>query len=416
MKRSYLTLVLLTLWATSEVTYAQNRAPVRRGGGGGGFSAPSRPSMPSRPSSPSRPSGPIFSRPTPSPSRPSGPIFSRPAPSRPSGPIYSRPVPSPSRPGPIVTRPSGTGVVITRPNYPRYSPSRPIPGGVYNRIGSGNIVYGGYHTRLGQVHNRLDYMRGNVRIGSWVNLQVGYYRTHYYPTYIPRTTWYNSYYPSWRVHYSHWGRWGFYGGFYWNLRPVADIGVYFYNPMIHWFYSPHYDEYYYNTWYNSGITVYPEMRTPFPYAGVYYPTEEFKDLNLGMSQANVTAQVNYRRAMIDFTLKLQQQVSMIMGYNVSLSANDVVINHYQQLNGDVGVVIEGFVSYQQQSSYPFKAYLDLNTGNADLFVTGNSGQSPNPTEIDQLGNLNSRIQGAGGVVEGDDNPNGEIIDPSIEMQ
>lgn len=443
MKRSYLTLVLLAMWATGEVSYAQ-RAPVRRGGGGGvAAPAPSRaggsvsraPSPSSRSSgigggsvmrqpSPSRSSGPV-SQPSFPRSGGGGSVLRQPSPIPRSGGSVVRPVPG-SRAGTVIPRsgsviPRTGGVIIRRPTYPHYSPGRVIPGGVYNRIGSGNIVYNGYGSRFGAVQNRLDYMRGNVRIGGWVNLQIGYYRTHYYPTYVSRASWYNSYYPTWRARYTPWNRLGFYGGFYWNLRPVADIGVYFYNPMIHWFYSPQYDDYYYNTWYNSGISAYPEMRNPFPYTGTYFPTEEFRDLNLGMSQASVSAQVNYRRAMIDFTLKLQQQVSLIIGYQATLSANDIVINHYQQINGDSGVVIEGFVT-QNQQSYPFKGYLDLNSGVADIFVTGSDGQSPTQTEMDQLGYVNSRIQSAGGVVEGEDytdyssDNNGDIYDPNIQFQ
>jgi hypothetical protein len=302
---------------------------------------------------------------------------------------------------------------------------RPIPGGVYTRIGSGNVVYNGYHNRFATVNTRIDYMRRDVRINTWVNVQNNYWRSNYYPTYVVRSGWYNSYYPTWRTHYNSWYRWGFYGGFYWNFRPVVDIGVYFYNPMVSWFYTPSYDPYYYSTWYNGGVTAYPIMSRPFPYTGIYYPTEEFRDLNLGMSQASLPAQANYRQAMIDFTLKLQQQVANIVGFNVVLSANDIVISHYQQLNGDTGVVIEGFVTYQQQNSYPFKGYLNLTNGTASVFVTGSSGQNPSQGELNQLNTVNSQIQNAGGVVEGEyspagyleeDNANGEIADPNIQAQ
>ncbi|OQW48570.1 MAG: hypothetical protein A4S09_04010 [Proteobacteria bacterium SG_bin7] len=349
MRKTYITFAMLVIWASGEIGYSQNRAPVRRGGAGSGGSTMRAPSAPR------------------------------------------------SNPGNVYRNPGA-------PNRPNYGPtpySRPNTGGVYTRTGSGNIVYGGYRDRYGQVTNRLDYMRRDVRVGSWVNAQVGRYRSLHYPHYINRTSWYNSYYPTWRMRYNSWGRYGFYGGFYWNFRPVADIGVYFYNPMVSWFYSSSYDDYYYNTWYNSGITTYPQLRTPFPYTGAYYPTEEFRDLNLGMSQASLQTQVNYRTAMIDFTLQLQQQVSGILGYQAVLSTNDIVVTHYQQLSGDTGVVIEGWVSYQQQHSYPFKAYLNLYTGTANLFVTGNNGQFPSQTEIDTLNGLNSQIQDAGGVVEGD---------------
>ncbi len=391
MKKKYVIFAVLAIWTSGEIAYSQNRAPVRRGGGGGGSvqrSGPSRSTSPSISRSPGRsvPSGGSIHRGPSNPGRSVPPIVNR-------GPIRNNPG-FPNR--------SVGGVVVGRSSFPRVSVGRSLPHGGYVRIGSGNIVYGGYRDRYGQVTNRLDYMRRDVRVGSWVNIQAGRYRSAYYPTYVTRTSWYNSYYPTWRNHYNPWGRFGFYGGFRWDLRPVADIGVYFYNPMISWFYATDYDDHYYNTWYNSGITTYPEMRRPFPYSGVYYPTEEFRDLNLGMSQASMESQVNYRSAMIDFTLQLQQQVSGILGYQAALSANDIVVTHYQQLNGDSGVVIEGWVSYQQQQSYPFKAYLNLYTGTSSLFVTGSNGQSPSQTEIDTLNGLNSQIQDAGGVIEGEE--------------
>ncbi len=301
-----------------------------------------------------------------------------------------RPMPSP---GP---RP------MPSPNHPRHPGNRPLPqGGPIFRGPHGNVIHGRHNDRIIYGNNRMNtVMRRDPRVGVWVNNQSRVYYNQYRPYLMTRHNWYHGHYNTWRNHYRPWYRWGFYGGYYWNYRPVLDIHVHFWNPMIYWFYISTWDEHYYRVWYERHYDQYPELRSPFPYAGVFFPTEEFRDLSLSVSGMDIRAQINYRHAIVSLHDQLRAEMSRLLGMTVMFGQNDIVITHYQFLPSDYGAVVEGFANFQNQS-LPFKAYLDLSTGSTQLFATVNDGNNPSPQEIEALNALNARIISAGGIVEGE---------------
>ncbi|OQW49935.1 MAG: hypothetical protein A4S09_11880 [Proteobacteria bacterium SG_bin7] len=323
-------------------------------------------------------------------------------------------------PGPGPNRPNPG----PRPGGHRIPGNRPLPGGgVVHRDPNGNVITRNHPGRINTVNNRINtVMRRDPRIGGVVNRHGGWYRTNRYPYSVTRHNWYYGHYNNWRVRYSPWWRHGFYGGYYWPYRPILDINIYFYNPMIYWFYVPVWDDYYYRVWYERYYDQYPELRTPFPYAGIFFPTEEFKDLNISVSGMDIRSQINYRHAIVSLHDQMRSQFSIILGTQIAFGQNDIVVTHYQFMPNDNGIVVEGFANYQQQS-LPFKGYLDLNSGSTWVFTTASDGSSPSPQEMDSLNQLNTRIEAAGGVVEGealnrnrmnffDDNRN-EIIDENV---
>jgi hypothetical protein len=286
-------------------------------------------------------------------------------------------------------------------NFPRHPGNRPLPGGGVYRDPHGNVYTGRHNDRITYGRSRVDsVMRRDPRVGTWVNRYSDWYRTNRYPYSVSRHNWYYGHYNTWRNHYSHWWRYGFYGGYYWNYRPILDINVYFYNPMIYWFYVSTWDDYYYRTWYGAYYDQYPELRSPFPYAGIFFPTEEFRDLSISISSMGIQAQIAYRHAVVSLHDQLRAQMSSLLNYNVVFGQNDIVITHYQFMPNDNGVVVEGFANYQQ-NSLPFKAYLDLNVGSAYVFTVSSDGSSPTPQELAALDELNARITAAGGVIEGE---------------
>ena len=350
---------------------AENRTEAPRGGNpgrGGGGGAPSRPDRgPSQPSRPDRrPSQP--SRPDRGPSQPSRPDR---GPSQPSRPDHG--------------------------NSGRRYDSRPV-----HRDTRGNVTNPRYHERVNEASRRYDQRRNDVRVCNVVNRVSNHYRTNY-RNYVVNN--YNRHYQvrnllrdRYRVYATH----GFYGGFYWNFNAYYDIDTYFWNPTIYWFYSNDYDDYYYRNWYGNDYDTYRDLQRSFQYVGVFFPTEEFRDLNLAVSVMSARTQVNYRAAMVEMTNRLAQETSTRGGFGI-LQRDDVVVTHFQLLPEDNGIVVEGFVG-QDRSQFAFKAFLDLDyPGSTMVFVpTVYSGGSYSDNDLYRLDQINDRIYDAGGEVEGQD--------------
>jgi hypothetical protein len=204
------------------------------------------------------------------------------------------------------------------------------------------------------------------------------------------------YHDIYRDHYRPWWKEGFYGGCYWEFHPYYDIDTYFYDPMVYWFYADA-DDYYYRTWYGTDYDRYPVFKTRYRYTGVFFPTEEFRDLNLGVSAMNIEAQANYLNASTFLGESLNSEIRSRGGS--SLSEKSVVINHYQVLPDDVGIVIEGYVN-QGDIQFSFKAVLDLrDPDNSSVFAVS-SEEEMSDQRLDDLRQLNTQIEDMGGVAEG----------------
>jgi hypothetical protein len=188
----------------------------------------------------------------------------------------------------------------------------------------------------------------------------------------------------WRTH-------GFYGGFYWGFHPILAIDTYFYNPLVYWFYVGAFNEYYYRNWYKTEYDAYPELHQAFGYPGLYYPTENLRQLLFGVSAMPVENQVHFRQAVSFFTSKLAQSLANHLSMRVTLTKGDIVVTHYEILGVDEGIVLEGFVTYNG-ASFDFKGLLDLRTPpNTEVFAPVALDVNPTPNQIHSLDEMNAQI-------------------------
>jgi hypothetical protein len=243
----------------------------------------------------------------------------------------------------------------------------------------------------------MDDMRRDGRVKFWVDNRGDDYRNYYRDDLYRYYDRYSKYRDRYRDDYRYWWKEGFYGGCYWSLHPYYNIDQYFYNPVVYWFYVPDYDDYYYRAWYGSSYDSYPELRNRFRHVGAFYPTEEFRDLNLGISALSIDTQIMYRRAAEILGDKLEREVRDRGGYR--LTDNSVVINHYQILPENRGVVVEGFV-VEDDVQFAFKALLDLVNPRSTRLFAVSADQDLYWDGLDELRDLNTQIEDLGGVAEG----------------
>jgi hypothetical protein len=188
----------------------------------------------------------------------------------------------------------------------------------------------------------------------------------------------------WHSHY-------FYGGFYYGFHPILDIDVYFYNPVVYWFYARNADDYYYRNWYRAEYDAYPALHAPFEFPGLYYPTENLRQLLFGVSAMPVDRQVRFREAIALFTRRLAQNLANSFNTHVRLVNGDIVVTHYEILGYDEAVVLEGLVSFNG-GGYHFKGLLDLQTpAQTNVFAPVALDVEPSAAQIQSLDELNARI-------------------------
>jgi hypothetical protein len=219
------------------------------------------------------------------------------------------------------------------------------------------------------------------------------YRTHYRDRYVQRDNSYRAHWDRYRPYYSQrWWNRGFLG-YYYSYRPVLDIDLYFWNPLVYWFYSSDYDSDYYSDWYGSDYVNYPEFSAPFNRAGIFAPTEDFRDLLLGLSDLDLYAQDN----LVVGLTRLISQVEVQL--NVQLGTGDIVVDHYQVIDDDA-VVVSGVID-QGDFDWPFEALIDLRDPNQNIVFIPSSpyDQDPSLADLAQLDALNNRIVDMGGDIE-----------------
>ncbi|MFI5205771.1 MAG: hypothetical protein ACHQVK_02425, partial [Candidatus Paceibacterales bacterium] len=287
-------------------------------------------------------------------------------------------------------------------DFPKYSgkaktPSRPDV--------LGNRVTEDHLGRVDFAHKRTDQMmKSDNRVTDVVRVNRVRFTNFYKPEFDHRAIVYNSFLTRYNaVVISHplildvWHRHYFFGGFYYGFHPVSDIDVYFYNPMVHWFYVGAYDEYYYRNWYKAEYDAYPELHRPFEYHGVYYPTENLRQLLFGVSAMPVEKQARFRTSVSFFTKSVAQKMANGLNTHVKLGSGDIAVTHYEIIGSDNAVVLEGVVTFQN-NSYNFKGLLDLETPErSDAFVPASWDKNPTPEQLATLDGLNNRIN----VIKGD---------------
>ncbi len=198
-----------------------------------------------------------------------------------------------------------------------------------------------------------------------------------------------------RYYYSRWYDHGFYGGFWYPVRPSYDIYAYFAYPEVFWiFYVDPDDNDYWNVywpiWDDEPAPVRP---APFPYAGVFYPTDTMRDLAIEVSAMNDFERGNFRLALSNFVGLLQQEISDQLVQPIELQQYEIVVNHYQNLQ-DQAIELEGFFD-RPGLQFSFKALLDLQDPQATMVFVPSS-QDPTGSNSAILDAINQRIVQLGG--------------------
>jgi hypothetical protein len=243
---------------------------------------------------------------------------------------------------------------------------------------------------------RLDAWRHDWHSRFWpaCNYRWGIYR-HF---------WFDYY----RFYYSDWFRWGFYGGFWYPVRPWVDIEVYFVYPMVYWFYQDQFDPAYFVEYYEPVVPPYvppgedpvpaPDPTTcdvsQFPYAGVYFASDTLRDLLVEASGFPGQLRCTFMKSITLMTDQLRSQIgAQFQQQDFAFDANDVVINHYENLQNQA-ITLAGFVDHGGLH-IAFQGMLDL-VDPTQTSVLVPQGQSPTGDEINRLQSINDRVKSLGG--------------------
>jgi hypothetical protein len=225
------------------------------------------------------------------------------------------------------------------------------------------------------------------------------YRNHFLTHGLPlaRARWnnYSGYFgnSSYRYYHHNWYSHGFYGGYWYPVRPCWTMNNYYYYPLVQWLYVQQPDVTYYQNWYGADYTQYPVA--PNPYVDVFFPTDTWRDALVELSGLSADLQYNFRQSLLVFTGQLKAQVGAVLNASFEFQQYEVVVNHYENL-GNRGVVLEGFVDRNDANIHlPFKALLDLEDPQGTLTFVPSS-ENPSVEELQALDDLNARIKAIGG--------------------
>ncbi len=306
------------------------------------------------------------------------------------------------------------------PKYPgrapqiRPAPGRPmsVPAPAHMAVPvrqdfNGNRVTDDHLHRIDFANQRAtSVMRKDPHVENHVNFHSAVFVGTLHPIYEKKNVLINehfSHYHSFVVEHplvwEAWHRHHFYGGFYYGFHPVPDIQLYFYNPLVHWFYIGTWDDDYYRTWYGQEYEAYPNLNHPFDYFGVFYPTDNLRQLLFGVSAMSVEKQAKFRSRISTFTQELTQQLANQLKSHVVLSKGDVVITHYEILGYDDAIVLEGFANFQTKT-HNFKSMINLTDNGpvqTEVFVAPSSENPPSPDQLKSLDALNATIDTIRGV-------------------
>jgi len=272
-----------------------------------------------------------------------------------------------------------------------------------------NIVRVDFDLILNENRDRCEQRKRDTYIVTTVTRSVETWDFYHSRIVITRTEESVMYRTRWQNRYNRWHRYGFYGGYHYDVRPCRTIQENYYNPVVYWSYtnperetnSTSETEYYYRTSYGSDYDYYEELRKPFLYAGLFLPTEEFKDLSIWVSNLNASRQSVYRKALTQFVGLVKVRMAAAGLGTQALKRNDIVINHYQTLPEDRGVVVEGFMNIANFQK-PFKVLLDMEQADETMvFIPMASDDEPTESDLVELVKINDRIEDLNGEVEGE---------------
>ena len=248
----------------------------------------------------------------------------------------------------------------------------------------------------GHLHDsqgRLDQVRrGHQDDYRRVSQNGNHFRDQHRSEFLQRQSRVQSFYRNQQYHYyySAWYRHGFYGGFYYPVRPYLEINNYFYYPVVNWLWDDTYDEGYYRDWYPD-YDQYPVHE--FEFAGIFYPTDTLRDCAIEVSAMSSVKQAHFRQGMTQFVHLLIDGLNANLETPVEIDRDDVVINHYQNLQ-DKAIVFEGFVDTGSVSQ-AFKALIDIEDPSRTLVFVPTT-QDPNDQDLAVLDQMNQRIIELGG--------------------
>jgi len=285
------------------------------------------------------------------------------------------------------SRSSHIGNNNVRPSVPSHSDSL------------GNRVTSDHAGRIQFATGRSEsVMRNNVRVTDSVHYGRSTFANHYRPGFESRSVVFNNYSNHYNMMvvehplvFDYWHRHAFYGGLYYGFHPLLNIDSFFYNPMVYWMFVPTYNEYYYRTWYSAEYDAYPALHYPFAYHGLYYPTENLKQLLFGVSAMPVDKQVQFRASLTLFTKQLAQNLANQLGQHVRMSNGDIVVTHYEVVGYDESIVLEGFINFGG-AEHNFKGLLDLQEPTlTSAFIPQVLEREPSTLDVQPLDEMNSKI-------------------------
>jgi len=327
-----------------------------------------------------------------------------PGPRPPHGPI-NKPTPPPARPiPPPPVRPGHNGGVM---------PGRPVnPNDPSHVIRHDHPSQQGNPWSAGHFRDSADRYQDIAHRDPNAFRNLAPFRDHWRTEFRDRTMnngrVYTGYYHNnaYRYYYSGWFPRGFYGGYWYPVRPCYDVQNYFVYPVVFWMFyvdedqSGYWDGYY-PGWNQSRPSPAPSP-TPapipappkaFPFAGVFYPTDTLRDLGMEVSSMSSDLQETFESGLTYFLEDLQDGISNQLTQPITFNQQEVVINHYQNLQ-DQAIVVEGFVD-RDGMHYAFKSLIDLVDPTQTMTFVPNT-QDPDPTDDTTLQMINDRIQQLGG--------------------
>ena len=294
----------------------------------------------------------------------------------------------------------------TAPNLGKQPERRPVP---TRSDVNGNRVNDEHLSRVDFANHRsAEVMRTDAHVNNHVTYHSATFVSNFRPIYQQKNVVFNEHLEHYHqfviAHPLVWDAWHahhFYGGYYYGFHPIPNIEIYFYNPMVHWFYIGTWDDQYYRTWYASEYEAYPALNRPFQYYGVYYPTDNLRQLLFGVSAMSVDKHAAFRSQINTFTQDITQQLANQLKTHVVLSKGDLVITHYEILGYDDAVVLEGAVNFQSKS-HNFKGMINLNPTDTSeahrtqAFVAVSSENPPGQDQLSSLDQLNASIESVRG--------------------
>lgn len=234
------------------------------------------------------------------------------------------------------------------------------------------------HTHVALVNN-IHVWGNSWHTAHWAAFQTRYNRWHYFG---------QDYF---RFYYSGWFRFGWYGGFWYPVRPCWTIETYFEYPLVNWFYATTWTPDYWNAYYSE--TEPQGCSDRFPYAGIYFPTDSLRDMLVEVSGMEMDRRCNFRTGVILMTNSIRDQLSAQTGVAFTFNTNDVVINHYDNLQNQAlsvaGIVDNGTIQI------PFQGVIDLLDASRTVVIVA-GGQNPTGDEVNQVQSMNQKVTALGG--------------------